>query len=322
MTGVTRSLHHATLYFHADPLGSCMVQLCSGSRSRYHLRAGDDSMNRIRRGFPLFLLIVLIAWGATARAQESDGGQDDESKALDATATQWSFQFAYQSMPNYYDDIVNGQPRSAGLDNYLQVRVVAPISLQKLTILPRLTFRHYENSQGEAGLGNTEIFALIIPRAWDWGNGRAGIGPLVTLPGDEKVAKDEWGYGLAAAVVNTAGKWFYGVLLTQSWRAVDPRTLNPGSSDTNPLGIAPFLNYRLGKGWYVGNGDMVALWDWDSNNLYLPIGVRVGKVLVQEKGSWNFYGEYQTSLVYNDWPGAAVKNSYRVNVTYTIPIGF
>jgi hypothetical protein len=66
---------------------------------------------------------------------------------------------------------------------------------------------------------------------------------------------------------------------------------------------------------------MVALWDWDSSSFYLPIGVRVGNVLVQEKGSWNFYAEYQTSLIYKDWPGSAVKNSYRVNVTYTMPVG-
>jgi hypothetical protein len=269
----------------------------------------------------VFLIAVLVVWSSGARAEDNGGGQDAESKAMDATATQWSFQLAYQAMPNYYDDIVNGQPRRAGLDNYFQIRIVAPVPLEKLTILPRLTIRHYENPQGESGFGNTEIFAIMIPRAWDWGTGRTGIGPLVTLPGDEQVAKDEWGYGLAAAIVNSAGNWFYGLLLTQSWRAVDPSALNTGTSDTNPLGIAPFLNYRLGKGWYIGNGDMVALYDWDSSKFYLPIGVRVGKVIVQEKGSWNIYGEYQTSLVYDDWPGPAVKNSYRVNVTYTMPVG-
>jgi len=278
-------------------------------------------MKRRSRTMAMFLLAALVVWGSEARAEDNGGGQDAESKAMDATATQWSFQFAYQWMPDYYDDIVNGQPRPAGLDNYAQLRIVAPVPLEKLTILPRLTIRHYENPQGEAGFGNTEIFALIIPKPWDWGTGRTGIGPLVTLPGDENVAKDEWGFGLAAALVNTAGKWFYGVLLTQSWRAVNPATLPTGTSDTNPLGIAPFLNYRLGKGWYVGNGDMVALWDWDTSSFYLPIGVRVGNVLVQEKGSWNFYAEYQTSLIYKDWPGVAVENSYRLNVTYTMPVG-
>ena len=174
---------------------------------------------------------------------------------------------------------------------------------------------------GESGLGNTEIFALMIPKSWDWGSGRFGIGPLVTLPGDEQVARDEWGYGLAGAVVNSSGKWFYGVLLTQSWRAIDPQTLPPGTSDTNPLGIAPILNYQLGGGWYVGNGDMVARWDWDTGSFYLPIGIRVGKVFVGDDSSWNAYFEYQTSLVYGDWLGSAVKNSYRFNVTYTWPLG-
>ena len=95
----------------------------------------------------------------------------------------------------------------------------------------------------------------------------------------------------------------------------------PGNSDTNPLGIAPFLNYRLGGGWYIGNGDMVALWDWDSSSFYLPIGIRVGHVRVTESGStWNIYGEYQTSLIYESYPGPAVKNSYRFNVTYAIPV--
>jgi hypothetical protein len=173
----------------------------------------------------------------------------------------------------------------------------------------------------ESGLGNTELFALIVPKAWDWGSGRVGLGPLVTFPGNDKVARDEWGYGFAGAAVNAAGKWFYGVLLTQSWRGINPTALPPGASDTNPLGISLFLNFRLGSGWYLGNGDMVALYDWDTKKFYLPVGVRFGRVLVMEKGSWNLYGEYQTSTIYKDYPGPAVKNSYRLNVSYTMPIG-
>ena len=267
-------------------------------------------------------LLALTAVAALATTGAFAQQQDNVSKAMDSTATQWSFQFAYQTMPDYHrDTLADGRTRPAGFNDYLQMRVVAPLVYERFTILPRLTLRHYENAQGQSGFGNTELFALVIPKSWDWGSGRMGIGPLITTPGDADVARDEWGYGFAAAAVNTKGKWYYGLLFTQSWRAIDPQQQPPGTKDTNPLGIAPFLNYQIGDGWYVGNGDMVAQYDWDSGKFYLPIGVRVGKVFVQPEGSWNFYGEYQTSLIYDDWAGAAVKNSYRFNVTYTIPVG-
>lgn len=285
------------------------------------------------------LLVVgpLLLWPAPAVLADSapEGEEDDsgeavgemseaerETAALDSTATQWSFQLAYQSIPDYHDDTLDdGTTRPAGLDDYIQLRIVAPVVLNSLTILPRLTVRHYENAAGESGLGNTELFALIIPKKWDWGSGRFGIGPLVTTPGSTAVAKDEWGAGFAMGAVNAKGKWFYGLLLTQSWQAVSPETLAPGSSNTNPLGLAPFLNYRLGKGWYIGNGDMVALYDWDSGGFYLPLAIRVGKVIVNEKSSWNIYGEYSTSLIYSNWDGSAKKNAYRFNISYTIPVG-
>ena len=276
-------------------------------------------MFRTALGAILLSGVFVAATCDIASAQEE---QDDVSKALDSTATQWSFQTAYQVMPDYHSDEVSpGVTRSPGATDYLQVRFVAPLVFEKFTMLPRLTLRHYENAQGQSGIGNTELFGIIIPKSWDWGTGRMGIGPLITAPGDKEVARDEWGYGAAAAVVNTSGNWFYGLLFTQSWRGIDPTALPPGTSDTNPLGIAPFLNYQLGGGWYVGNGDMVAQYDWDSNKLYMPIGVRVGKVNVNPNGSWNFYVEYQTALIYDDWPGSAVKNSYRFNVSYTWPVG-
>ena len=271
----------------------------------------------------IFLLLIMmpcLLWAQDEEIQSAE--QSRESMAVDATATQWSFQLAYQAMPDYYDDLVNGVTRPEGTDDYIQLRVVAPVPLKKVTILPRLTLRHYENAQGDSGMGNTELFALIIPGFSDWGNGRAGIGPLVTLPGNEKVARDEWGYGIAAAIVNNTNNWFYGLLLTQSWRSIDPAALPPGKSDTNPLGIAPFVNYRFGSsGLYLQTADIVAQYDWDSGSFYLPLGLRFGKVWVMEKSSVNLYGEYRTSAIYKNWSGPAVKNSYRLNISYTIPIG-
>ncbi len=269
----------------------------------------------------LILLLLSLSMTGTADSQKE---QDDVSKALDSTATQWSFQFAWQGT-DWKTDTVNGQPRAQGLDNFVQLRVVAPFVFEKFTLLPRLTLRHYENANtGDNGLGNTELFGLIIPKSWDWGTGRGGLGPLVTMPGNDKVAKDEWGYGVAGALVNTSGNWFYGVLMTQSWQSIDPKNLPADpSNNRNPLGIAPFLNFQLGGGWYVGNGDMVIQYDWDSKEVYMPINLRVGKVIPSKKsGSWNAYVEVGTSLIYDDWPGAAKDTSFRINLTKTLPVGF
>ena len=279
------------------------------------------------------IILLFICWNISAQEKQNreeevvndqvQESQSRDSQAMDATATQWSFQAAYQSMPDYYDDLVNGEPRRAGLDDYIQLRVVAPVPLKSITILPRLTIRHYEDANsGKSGFGNTELFALVIPRATDWGTGRAGIGPLVTAPGSEGVSKDEWGYGFAAAIVNNSGQWFYGLLFTQSWSSIDPKTLPAGESDINPLGIAPFVAYRFGtSGIYLQTADMVALYDWNTSGFYLPLGLRFGKVWVLEKASWNLYGEYKTSAVYDSWEGPAVKNSYRLNISYTVPVG-
>jgi hypothetical protein len=277
---------------------------------------GIEKTDNRRMSIAALIVIVGFILMLPAHAQDSSA----ETKALDSTATQWSFQFAYQTMPDYHDDILSdGSTRPAGPTDYLQFRVVMPLTYDKFTILPRITLRHYENAQGESGIGNTEVFGLMIPKKWDWGTGRMGIGPLITLPGDKEVARDEWGYGFAAVWVNSKGNWFYGALLTQSWRSIDPVALPAGKSDTNPLGIAPIVNYLLGGGWYISNGDMVIQYDWDEREFKIPLGFRIGKVVVKEKGSWNYYFEYQTSAVYKDWPGAAVENSYRINVTYTIP---
>ncbi len=83
-----------------------------------------------------------------------------------------------------------------------------------------------------------------------------------------------------------------------------------------------FVNYRFGStGMYLGTPDLVALYDWNTKGFYLPIGLRFGKVWVFNKGSLNVYGEYKTSAVYKNWEGSAVKNSFRLNVSYSIPVG-
>ena len=65
------------------------------------------------------LALVMSVCSITLYAQDGDDEQSRESMAMDATATQWSFQCAYQWMPDYHTDDVNGAPRPMGLDNYV-----------------------------------------------------------------------------------------------------------------------------------------------------------------------------------------------------------
>lgn len=268
----------------------------------------------------LGVLSALPAFGQEEEEASEMSAAERETMALDSTATQWSFQFSYNDFSYFEDTLDNGNPRPLGNKGNFQLRVVAPLTSDMtgipFTILPRITTSYTENQNGDWGISPTEIFALCIAK--DWGTGRWGVGPLVNVPGSSSVGTDKWSYGFAGAIVNGSGNWFYGVLLTQSFKDAEPG--NPSSSDTNPLGIAAFLNYKLGNGWYVSNGDMVAQYDWDTGGFYLPVAVRLGKVIVQPKSSWNIYAEYRTSLIKSSWEGAAQDGSIRLNVTYSLPV--
>jgi hypothetical protein len=205
--------------------------------------------------------------------------------------------------------------------------MVAPIPLGKVTILPRLTMRVSENKDGEWGISPTDLFALIIP--WQWSTGRAGFGPDVVIPGSAKVGSNEWAYGLAGAVIQRAfnERMMLGLLVQQTWGRRDvvdpdqPVQTDSTENGANPLVINPFINLTLGKGWYVGTNDLQAQYSWEFGGWKLPVGARLGYVLVTPKNSWNFYFEYATDFATSDWPGAAAKHKIRLNVSLSIPVG-
>ena len=65
-----------------------------------------------------------------AEAQE----QSRESMALDNTASQWSFQLAYQANTDYKrDTLANGFIRPEGNKGFFQLRVVAPVPIAGAT---------------------------------------------------------------------------------------------------------------------------------------------------------------------------------------------
>lgn len=270
------------------------------------------------------VLLLRVALPLPALAQE----QSRESAATDATASAWSFQFAYQAMPDYRQDaLANGDLRPEGNKGYLQYRMVAPIQLGGVKILPRLTVRYSESAGGDWGFSPTDLFALVVP--FDWGTGRAGIGPDIVIPGSSKVGSSEWSFGLAGAVIQRFfnDRLMVGLLLQQTWGRRDVYDLEQGvpidevETGANPLVINPILTLQLAKGWYVATNDLAAQYSWEFGGWKVPVGLRLGYVLVQPNASWNFYVEYASDLATDDYPGAAAKDKVRVNVSYAMPVG-
>lgn len=270
------------------------------------------------------LAFLCLAFPLAGEAQE----QSRESAATDATASAWSFQFAYQGMPDYRQDtLANGDARPEGNKSYLQYRMVAPITVGGLKILPRLTVRYSESAGGDWGFSPTDLFALILP--FDWGTGRAGLGPDIVIPGSSKVGSSEWSFGVAGAVIQRLfnDKLMVGLLLQQTWGQRDVYDLEQGvpvddvETGANPLVINPIVTLQLGKGWYLATNDLAAQYSWEFGGWKFPIGARLGYVLVNPTNSWNFYVEYASDLATDDWPGAAAKSKYRANISYSMPVG-
>jgi hypothetical protein len=259
--------------------------------------------------------LISGALAAAASAQE----QSRESMAVDATAAQWSFQFAYEGKFDYRTDMVDGMTRPEGEKGFLQFRFVAPIpKTQKwpITLLPRLTLRAVENQAGDFGIGGSDIFVLGI--AQQWSTGRWGIGPQINFPAKEGFGNPNWGFGLAGAVTQRAvqDKLFLALLLQQVW------TENAeGKTKAAPININAIIAYQLGGGWYIGNGDYVISYDWDNSAWLVPFLARLGKAWVRPNNTWNAYLEYGTSIIYKDWKGPVPEHILRVNVQFQIPVG-
>ncbi len=268
----------------------------------------------------IIVLFVIMGLFLTAAAPVCAQEQSRESMAVDATASQWSFQFAYEGFFDYKDDTMkNGMQRPPGNKGFLQFRLVAPIAKSEkipITMLPRLTLRAVQNSAGDYGFGSSDLFILGI--AQQWATGRWGLGPQINFPAKEGFGSKEWAYGLAGALTQRAldDKLFVALLLQQTWRK------NPaGETKATPLGINISFVYQLGNGFYIGNGDYVINYNWQDKSWFIPFGVRLGKAFVGETSTWNTYIEYSSSVYYDDWNGPVASHAVRINVQYQIPVG-
>jgi hypothetical protein len=271
----------------------------------------------------IIVLALLAPATGVAQDDEASGGQSRESMANDATAAQWSFQLGYEHRDWRDDTLEDGSTRRPGNKNMVQLRIVAPLPAERtglpFTLLPRLTLRNEEAQNGSSGMGNTELFVLTIPVTW--ATGRLGIGPQVNFPTDnEQIGSKEWRYGLAAAALQRAArdKLLLGVLVQQIWGKTDPT--RPDAVVAQPISIQPVFNWAIAGGFYLNIGETALSYDWKTKEWLVPVGLRLGKLWVLDYGTWNLYGEYRTTVVYEDWFGSALEGAFRINLSFTVPV--
>ena len=71
---------------------------------------------------------------------------------------------------------------------------------------------------------------------------------------------------------------------------------------------------------YVGNGDFVISYDWDTGGWLFPIRARLGKAWIKSANTINAYVELGTSSPSTEWYGPAANTSVRVNFQWQIPV--
>lgn len=266
---------------------------------------------------------ALLASLSSVHAADDDAGQSRQSMANDQSATQWTYLIGHQWMNYHSDELPPGVNRPAGVARHWQGRIVMPIPENDwlpFAVLPRLTVRYATARDGTSGLGAADFFVLGV--IGDWGSGRWGLGPLITSPAsDERLGLTEWTFGVSAGFSQrfVEDRLNIFVVAGQTWGRLDP--FRPEAEDVEaPFVINPMIIWQMTDEWYLANADMVIRYDWDTNAWNVPLGLRLGRLFVQDKGTWNVYLEYQTSAVWDDWPGSAISSQWRLNVGYSVPV--
>ncbi|MCK5351793.1 hypothetical protein KAJ77_04410 [bacterium] len=144
-----------------------------------------------------------------------------------------------------------------------------------------------------SGVGDLNAFFAYL---FDTGNPArsAGLGPQVTFP---TASKDETGTGkyqggFAAVYFDSTSSFFqWGGLLTwqTDFAGDDDR------ADTNIAALQPFYFFQMGKGTYF-RGAPIWVFDLETDNYHIPIGLGVGKVVPHGNTVFNFFIEPQVTI--------------------------
>jgi len=164
----------------------------------------------------------------------------------------------------------------------LNIQPVIPISLNEdwnvisRTILPLVSQDDIFTGAGsQSGIGDIVQSVFFSPKkptskGWVW-----GAGPVFLLPtaSDDLLGAEKWGVGPTAVVLKQNGPWTIGALTNHLWSVAG----DSKRGDVNATFLQPFVSYTTPQAVTFGL-NTEATYDWESNQLALPINFTVTKV--------------------------------------------
>lgn len=245
---------------------------------------------RIHRGYAAFIMLAcLTCLTANAIAEEKPRMDATElaKQTQDPTANLISLPFQNNTSftlgrEDQVQNVLNVQPIipfSMGKDWRLLTRTILPLTYQPDIV---------KGSGGSFGLGDTTFTAWVAPTFL--GHWTFGVGPVLYFPTAtvDLIRTNQWGIGPSAVVAYKKDRWVVGGMMNHVFRFAGPSSdLDPNQTfidnerpSLNQMTLQAFLNYNLGKGWYLVSAPLItANWKASPNDRWLvPIGGGAGKV--------------------------------------------
>ncbi|WP_440874542.1 transporter [Thalassotalea sp. PLHSN55] len=182
------------------------------------------------------------------------------------------------------------------------------------TILPIIQQSDVIGNSSQSGLGDTTQSLFFSPKApssggWIWGVGGAFLLPTGT---DEALTTDKWGIGPTAVALKQSGPWTYGGLTNHIVSVAG----DSDRADINNTFVQPFVSYTT-KAAVSYSLNAEAIYDWENDQLTLPININVSKVMRFGSQLINLGGGVRYYVEGSDTGPEGI--AYRLQATWLFP---
>lgn len=242
-----------------------------------------------------YVALVLLLVARAASAQPAPAPPEDATALAKQTQNPVAdlvslpFQFNFNTGGDLEDQTLfnlNFQP-------VIPVQVSSAVKLIARTIIPVNSFPGPDGTRF-SGAGDIQSQLFFTPA--DAGGLVWGIGPVFSLPTATALPFETgtWAGGVGGVVVQNAGSFVLGGLVTQFWPMADAGD----EVETDLLAIQPFVNYNFGSGWALAFAPLItANWNApDGEQWTVPIGLGITKTTVFNGRPMNIGFQYYDNV--------------------------